>query len=260
VAPLTSVRSLAFNHARNWRSTDPERANFAIIVLYLRYNDLKQTFYNLLASCAQQLIQEQAKVPLVIHEMYRRHYRHDTVSCLEEIVAALTELLTACTRSLIFVDGLDECSEDIRWALIETLKGIGPNVSLFFTARLLETIGEELGDFLHAEMSAHQEDIELYVERQIREKKHLRKMAQRSPGIVGEIKAAVGRTADKMYVQYLEYYVDCRGAELNTGFHLRLSTYSRCPQLQIYLRRGCGHVGANLATFVSHTIYFLFRY
>ena len=169
MAPLTSVRSLAFNHARNWRSTDPERANFAIIVLYLRYNDLKQTFYNLLASCAQQLIQEQAKVPLVIHEMYRRHYRHDTVSCLEEIVAALTELLTACTRSLIFVDGLDECSEDIRWALIETLKGIGPNVSLFFTARLLETIGEELGDFLHAEMSAHQEDIELYVERQIRE-------------------------------------------------------------------------------------------
>ena len=237
MALLTSVSSLAVDYVQKWRSTDPAQANFAVVVLYLRYNDLKQTFYNLLASCAQQLIQEQATVPLVVHEMYRRHYRHDTVPCLEEITAALTELLTARARSLIFVDGLDECSEDIRWALIETLKGIGPNVSLFFTSRLLEAIGEELEDFQHAEISAHQEDIELYVERQIRENRHLRKMAQRSPGIVGEIKAAVGRTADKMYVQYLEYYVNCRRAELNTGFYLRLYTYSRCPQLQHYL---CG--------------------
>ena len=149
----------------------------------------------------------------------------------------MTELLTARARSLIFVDGLDECSEDIRWALIETLKGIGPNVSLFFTSRLLEAIGEELEDFQHAEISAHQEDIELYVERQIRDNKHLRKMAQRSPGIVAEIKAAVGRTADKMYVQYLGFYANCRSAELSTGFYLRHYIYSPCPQLQHYL---CG--------------------
>lgn len=104
---------------------------------------------------------------------------------------------------MVVVDALDECSDQIRWGLVETLRKLEPNVRLMITSRPLESISQELVDFERLEIKANRADIELFVDQQIRSNVNLRRIIQRSPGLRHDIKAAVRRNAEDMYCTIL---------------------------------------------------------
>jgi hypothetical protein len=185
---------------QRWKSASAPSVKTAIAVLYLRYNDLRQTLDNVLASLMKQLLQGLDYVPSSVNELYERHFTHDTMPSLSEISAALGSLLSEYDRSFLLVDGLDECSEDMRWSLVETLQDIDLKPNLLFTSRHIDAIGGELMAFERIEIRAHQDDIELYIDQQIRKNRNLRKMVQKNPKVRDDIKQTVVRIADGMCV------------------------------------------------------------
>lgn len=170
----------------------------AVAVLFIRYDDQRQTLENLLSSLIKQLLQDLDFIPSSVKELYHRHSAHDTMPSLEEISAALGLLLDEYDQAYLLVDGLDECSEEVRWSIIEILQGLDSKPNLLFTSRHIDTIGEELKDFERVEIKAHREDIELYIDKQIRKNRNLRKIVQKSPNLHEDIKRTVVALADGM--------------------------------------------------------------
>lgn len=188
--------SLIVDYMQRWKLEAKPSIKTAVAVLYLRYNDLKQTLDNLLTSVVKQLIQELDKVPQLVQELYQRHFAHDTAPALGEILEALATVLQEFERSYVVVDGLDECSEEVRWALAEHLQDL--DAHLLFTSRNIDAIGEELSAFDRTEIRAHEEDIELFIDQQIRKNRNLRKMIQKSPRVRQDVKQTVVKIADGM--------------------------------------------------------------
>lgn len=115
-----------------------------------------------------------------------------------EIIDALKTTINSNPKTFIVVDGLDECDENVRWDLIEQLRHFHEIAHIIITSRYLDHICEELEDYEHFEIKAHESDIELYIDRQIRKNRNLRRIVQKNPQMRNDIKRGVVKTADKM--------------------------------------------------------------
>lgn len=188
--------SLIVDYMQRWRSEANLGLKTAVAVIYLRYNDLKQTLDNLLGSLIKQLIQELDLLPQGVQDLFQRHFDHDTTPAFDEIVVALVAALQKFDRAYLIVDGLDECSEEVRWALEEHLQGLDAHILI--TSRNIDAIGDELSAFERIEIRAHEEDLELFIDQQIRKNRNLRKMIQKSPHVRRDIKDTVVKIADGM--------------------------------------------------------------
>ena len=169
-----------------------------IVVLYLKYNDPEQTLENLLASTVKQLTQDSIRVPPLLLELYERHNDRNTPLSLTEIVELLDFFATNHSKIFFIVDALDECSDEVRWDLVEKLRGLGPRTRLLITSRPLNSIDQELQDFARLEIKADKADLELYIDHHITKNKHLERVVQKSPALRGDIKEAVVKTAEQM--------------------------------------------------------------
>ena len=56
----------------------------------------------------------------------------------------LTDVLKPLKRTYVIVDALDECTEEMRWELMEILRSEELGVQLLLTSRFLDNIEEEL--------------------------------------------------------------------------------------------------------------------
>ena len=104
------------------------------------------------------------------------------------------------TEVFFIIDGLDECPEEVRWGLVERLQGFQSNVQLMITSRYLDSIAEELEGFARFEIKANKDDIELFIDHQIRKNRNLRRIVEKSPSLRQDMKVAVVKTAENMYV------------------------------------------------------------
>lgn len=146
----------------------------------------------------KQLVEEQEAVPDLLQALYDRHCDCKTSPSLDSLAKALDSSIKAYTKVFFIVDALDECDEEIRWGLLDQLRKF-EDVHIMITSRILESIEEELDDFEKMEIKAHKSDIELYVDRQIRKNRNLRRMIQKSPALRDDIKEEVVKTAKNMY-------------------------------------------------------------
>lgn len=96
------------------------------------------------------------------------------------------------------IDALDECNDDLRWALIEKLETLGPKLRVLITSRYLDSIAEELEGYQRFEIRANKADIELFIDYQVRRNRNLRKIVEKSPSLRDDIKQGVFKTAEKM--------------------------------------------------------------
>ena len=195
---LIVFRSIAFNHLRQqWASRSNEK-RVAVAVIYLKYNDPQQTLNNILASVLRQLVEEQEVIPDFLQSAYEHHCDNNASPTLQSIKDILKAIVLLYAKVFMIVDGLDECSEDIRWALTEQLRDMPGTVYVMITSRVLDSIREELEDFVQMEIKAHKSDIELFIDRQIRKNRNLRKIVQKNPAMRQDIKEGVVKTAENM--------------------------------------------------------------
>lgn len=133
-------------------------------------------------------------------ELYEPHRERNTPPAREEICDALTQTLKSYDRFFLIVDALDECTEQLRWDLIERIMALQPRPHILTTSRYLDTIDDELEPFNKFELKAHRDDIELYIDHQIRKNRYFRKLVDKSPSLRVDMKDAVVKTADNMWV------------------------------------------------------------
>lgn len=156
--------------------------------------------HNLTTSLLKQLVQEQEEVPKGLRELYERHYQQTSTPTPDEISELTRVVLDTYDNVFFVVDALDECSDEIRWDLLEFLRHFQSSIQIMITSRSLDSIGEELANFELIDIKAHRSDIELFVDDQIQKNKNLRKVIQKSPTMRADIKQRVVETAQHMYL------------------------------------------------------------
>lgn len=166
IAVTDCLRSIIVNHLRRQRTEieDDYYSNIGIAVIYLKYNDPEQSLSNILASLLKQFIDDQEVIPDALNVLYDRHPDHRTSLSIGEIIDALKTTIKSYSKTFIAVDGLDECDENVRWDMIEQLRHFHEITHIIITSRYLDSICEELEDFEHFEIKAHESDIELYID------------------------------------------------------------------------------------------------
>lgn len=107
-------------------------------------------------------------------------------------------MVATYTEVFLVIDALDECSDELRWGLMEKLRECQPQVRLMITSRFLESIDEELEDFERLEIKANKADLELFIDHHIQKNKNLGRVVEKSPGMRVDIKEAVVKTAEDM--------------------------------------------------------------
>ncbi|KAH0536013.1 hypothetical protein FGG08_007096 [Glutinoglossum americanum] len=192
--------SIVVNHLRRQRPQLEDGEGIGVAIIYLKYNEPDQTLGNLLGSLVKQLVEEQGAVPKSLRELYGRHHARGTSPSLDEVSGILSSLVETYTKVSFIVDALDECSEEVRWGLVEKLRGFKPKVHLMITSRFLDSIEEELEGFERLDIKANRADIELFIDQQILKNKNLRRIVEKSPAIRDDIKEGVVRTAEDMFL------------------------------------------------------------
>ncbi|KAL8906512.1 MAG: hypothetical protein Q9207_001998 [Kuettlingeria erythrocarpa] len=196
---LNDQQSIVVNHLRRQR-TETLGLNIGVAVVYISYNDPEQTLHNLTTSLLKQLVQEQEEVPNRLRELYERHYQQNSTPTPEEISEVTRIIIDAYDNVFFVVDALDECSDEIRWGLLEFLRQFQSSAQIMITSRSLDSIGEELEGFELIEIKAHRSDIELFIDDQIQKNKNLRKVIQKSSTMRADIKKRVVETAQHMFL------------------------------------------------------------
>lgn len=183
------------------RQNQPEnlKSSVGVVVVYLKYNEPEQNIDNVLASILKQLAEESSSIPPVLLDLYEYHRDRNTSPAIDEISEALSAIIEHYTSILCVVDALDECSEDLRWDLIEKLEKLQPKIRLLVTSRYLDSIAEELKNFERFEIKANAADIELYIDHQIRKNRNLRRIVEKRPSLRNDLKRGVITTAENMY-------------------------------------------------------------
>lgn len=170
-----------------------------VAMMYLNYTDHQQTLENILGSFLAQLAEDHEPLLPFLRDLYERHRAYRTSPTLSDLSKALSDISNLYKRIYVVLDALDECTDDVRWELIEILREIEPRVHLLVTSRDLNSIEEELQDFERQEIKANKADLELFIDHHIQKNKNLRKIVQKSPTISEDIKVAVVTTAEDMY-------------------------------------------------------------
>lgn len=198
-AGKTVLASITVNHLRRGRN-EAMKTDRGVAVVYLKYNEPEQTLDNLLGSFLRQLVEDLDALPPAVSELYDHHRDRDTSPSVDELSDSLLLTIDLFAEVFLVIDALDECSDELRWDLIERLETLQPHVHLLITSRYLDSINEELELFIRFEIKAHRADIELFIDHQIKKNRNLRKIIERSHALRCDIKDAVVKTAEHMFL------------------------------------------------------------
>jgi DNA invertase Pin-like site-specific DNA recombinase len=152
-----------------------ERENTAAFAyIYCEYSRRgEQTQVALLSSLLQQLLQcsTGSILPGAVTTMYETHTKHSTRPALAEITHTLQDLVAKHPAFYVVVDALDECatSDEDALTFISTLRALGPGVRLLCTSRFSTTFESYFSMAEKLEISAHGEDIAMFLESQMRQ-------------------------------------------------------------------------------------------
>ncbi|WEW56343.1 hypothetical protein PRK78_001786 [Emydomyces testavorans] len=198
-AGKTVIASIVVNHLRQSRGHD-QKDKIGIAAIYLKYNNSDQTIDNVLGSLLRQLVQEFEPLPCELVGLYEQHRGRNTMPSLAEITEVLKSTFDNFDEVFLVLDGLDECNEGLRWDLIDQLEKFGSKLRLLVTSRYLNAIDEELANFDRFEIKANRADIELFIDYQIKKNRNLRRLVLKSPNLRADIKDAVVKTAEHMFL------------------------------------------------------------
>ncbi|KAK0728080.1 hypothetical protein B0T26DRAFT_672672 [Lasiosphaeria miniovina] len=175
------------NHLRQSRGENL-RTTIGVAVVYLKYNEPKQTVDTLLGSIAKQFIQDSNVLDQAARDLYEHHRQRNAAPPLKSIMLLLQKKLETYKETFLVIDGLDESSRQTPW------------YSPYGYLSYLSSIEEELESFVRIEIKANKMDIELFIDYQIQRNRNLRRMVMRNSKLTQDIKSAVVKTAESMFL------------------------------------------------------------
>jgi hypothetical protein len=189
-----------------------------LAIVYLKYNDPQQSVRSVLGSILVQLVQGLDSVPASLQQLYDKHQVQKSSASLGELVDQLQITCSLFQRIFLIIDALDECTDEMRWDLMDHLRSLGGHLHLLVMSRFLDTIDKELEDFDRLEIKANKADLEIFIDHHIQKNKNLRQIMTKSPIMKEDIKFAVVKTAEDMYGILRVSVQFGREADLSIGF------------------------------------------
>lgn len=134
--------------------------------------------------------------------MYSKHCQLDTRPTLTELSTVLQQEADKFSTVFIVVDALDECpDEKTRTKLVLELQKLGPSVKLMITGRshVMSNITATFAFAVQLDITAHDTDIEKFVEGQIELEPYLRRFASKDKEFRDLIRNTLVSKANGMY-------------------------------------------------------------
>jgi Cdc6-like AAA superfamily ATPase len=204
----TILTSVVVNHLRSKLQegdvqSDGDRDDSDIGIAYLYCNfrrQYEQKAEDLLASLLKQLSEGRGSIPDSVKTLYDKHKVKQTRPSIEEISKSLQSIITLYSRVFIIVDALDECQAgDSRRRFLTELFHLEAKsgANLFATSRFIPEIVKVFCKSVVLEIRASKEDIERYLEGQMR---LLLSFDDWSLPLRREVKTRISDVVDGMYV------------------------------------------------------------
>jgi Cdc6-like AAA superfamily ATPase len=176
-------------------------SNIGIAYLYCNFRrQYEQNSEDLLASLLKQLSEGRDSIPDSVKTLHDKHKAKKTRPSIDEISKSLQSVITLYSRVFIVVDALDECQAgDSRRRLLTELFHLEAKsgANLFATSRFIPEIEKLFCKSVSLEIRASKEDIETYLERQMR---LLLSFDDWSLPLQREIKTRISDAVDGMYI------------------------------------------------------------
>ncbi|EAQ83576.1 hypothetical protein CHGG_09980 [Chaetomium globosum CBS 148.51] len=154
-----------------------------------------QTAVALLSSLLQQVLQHSTAgtLPAAVESLYRLHKKHGTRPTLAQVTDTLRALTAKFSVFRVVVDALDECAESDNDALrfISAVRSLGSSVKVLCTSRFSTTFERYFDGAEKLEISAHSEDIRIYLDSQIQQQAGLSRHVRADPSLKEEIIDAI---------------------------------------------------------------------
>jgi hypothetical protein len=157
-----------------------------------------QTPSRLLAGLWRQLVLERDIGPIA-ENLYEQHQEKRTAPSLDEVVNVLRFSIRELSKVFIIIDAMDEYPEFQRETLLQNLATIGSNVNFMITSRPnISLEPSSLPNIETLDIQAAPEDIQGYIDAQIKSSPRLSRHIQRKPMLLEEIHAKITGTAGGM--------------------------------------------------------------
>jgi hypothetical protein len=173
--------------------------DIGVACIYLNHKEVNiQTPSRLLAGLWRQLVHDR-DISSIVESLYKQHRGKGTAPSPEEVVNVLSSSIEEFSQVFIIVDAMDEYPESEREILLQQLAVMGGNVNLMITSR--PNVSPEpysLPNLETLDIQAAQEDIQAYINAQIKLSSRLSKHIQKKPVLREEILNKILDTVDGM--------------------------------------------------------------
>ena len=113
----------------------------------------------------KQLAQRSLHLPEKLLDLYDEYASRGTKPSRKDFVEALQLVILGFSKTYIFVDALDECSEEsgTRLEIIEDIQALSGSINLLVTLRYIPSIEREFSQARRIDIHAKEEDLRTYV-------------------------------------------------------------------------------------------------
>ena len=196
-AGKTMIATIVMEHLINLHEKSTE--NIGVACVYLSHKE-PQHLGNLLLSIIRQLTQRRRAISEELINTYEDCEDGKSRPGTGKIIEALQYEVDSFEETFIVVDALDECSDGVRFALLDELEKFKLKVHLLVTSRFLDIIADRLENSVKLEISAQPQDIKAFIRAQIDEPENyrLQRMTKSDSKLQKKIEDTVIATAKGM--------------------------------------------------------------
>jgi hypothetical protein len=204
-AGKTVMAAIAIDHL----TTKVQNRSTGVAWLYCSYKSRsEQTAELLLSTILKQLIYDDKPTTVdLVEQLQRNHSDQGSRPTANDVNKTLEAVITEFTTVHIIIDALDECSADngTRSQFLEYIRALqsNPKVRFMITSRHIPDIVEDFKDASNIEVSAHNQDVRLFLAGQI---SRLPKCVQRDAKLQEAVQDRIVGAIDGMY-EILSFYI-----------------------------------------------------
>ncbi|KAJ2916935.1 hypothetical protein MD484_g3527, partial [Candolleomyces efflorescens] len=170
-----------------------------VIFAYCRYTE-QYPASQFLAEWIRQLLEYDPTTLKYIKRMFTVHQRQDTSPSQAELHDLLSAICPAFEKVFIILDGLDEAQEDVKIQLLNEINTLPHNTRTLIMSRPLKSFEYLVPGAAHIDIEARNEDIELFVEKQIAQIPRLRTMLAKKDSEKRRICKAIKEKSGGMFL------------------------------------------------------------
>jgi hypothetical protein len=180
------------------RAAFRDNQDIGVACIYLNHKEAdQQPPTKLLAGLWRQLVLDR-DIGSIAENLYKQHRGKGTAPSLEEVINVLSSSLKEFSQVFIIVDAMDEYPELQREILLQQLAVMSNNVNLMITSRPNISPESSLPNLETLDIEATQEDIQAYINAQIKLSPRLSKHIQKKPVLREQIHAKITDTVAGM--------------------------------------------------------------